>query len=129
MKLTTLGLGHLALTVKNLETCEHFYTQLVGMSVEWRPDEHNVYLTSGYDNLALHRAPDDFESSPGQHLDHLGFFLKSEEDVESWFDYLRENNVVIKIPPKKHRDGTKSFYCFDPDGNTVQFIHHPGIKR
>ena len=27
----------------------------MGMQVEWRPDPDNVYLTSGNDNLALHR--------------------------------------------------------------------------
>ncbi|HAU06747.1 MAG TPA: glyoxalase, partial [Gammaproteobacteria bacterium] len=51
----TLGLRHIALFVVNFEQCESFYTQLLGMEVEWRPDENNVYLTSGNDNLALHR--------------------------------------------------------------------------
>lgn len=127
MKLTTLGLRHLALTVKNLEACEQFYTQLVGMRVEWRPDEHNVYLTSGQDNLALHRAPDDFTPSPAQYLDHLGFVLEKADDVEKWCDFLKAHQVAIKIQPKTHRDGTRSFYCFDPEGNTVQFIYHPEL--
>ncbi|HCD03759.1 MAG TPA: glyoxalase, partial [Methylophaga sp.] len=51
----TGGLRHVALTVDNLEACEQFYVDLLGMEVEWRPDADNVYLTSGNDNLALHR--------------------------------------------------------------------------
>ena len=28
--------------------------------------------------------------------------------------------------PRTHRDGTRSLYCRDPDGNTVQLLHQPG---
>ena len=30
------------------------------MKIVWRPDADNLYLSSGSDNLALHRAPQDF---------------------------------------------------------------------
>jgi catechol 2,3-dioxygenase-like lactoylglutathione lyase family enzyme len=39
------------------------------------------------------------------------------------------NGVDIVKPPKTHRDGARSFYCRDPDGNVVQFIHHPPIAQ
>ena len=52
----TDGLRHIALFVENFAECENFYTDLLGMEVEWRPDDDNVYLTNGNDNLALHRA-------------------------------------------------------------------------
>ena len=58
--IATAGLRHLSLIVVNLEECVHFYTDLLGMSVEWQPDANNFYLSSGNDNLALHRAPSDF---------------------------------------------------------------------
>ena len=51
----TSGLRHVALFVANLEACVDFYTRLLGMNIEWQPDADNVYLTSGNDNLALHR--------------------------------------------------------------------------
>ncbi|MBI5447840.1 MAG: VOC family protein [Gammaproteobacteria bacterium] len=128
MKLSTLGLHHLALFVKNLEACEEFYTKLVGMQVVWRPDEDNIYLSSGQDNLALHRAPAHFSPAPDQRLDHLGFRLKSAEDVDNWHQFLKDQGVLIRRTPKTHRDGAKSFYCDDPDGNTVQFIYHPAAS-
>ena len=37
----TAGLRHVALNVKNLEACERFYVELLGMQVEWRPDADN----------------------------------------------------------------------------------------
>ena len=35
----TLGLRHVALIVEDLESVEMFYTELLGMDVEWRADE------------------------------------------------------------------------------------------
>ncbi len=119
------GLRHLALYVKNLDACTHFYVDLLGFKIVWQPDADNIYLSSGTDNLALHRAPADFTPAKHQHLDHLGFFLTAPADVDAWHDYLRANNVTIKAAPKDHRDGTRSCYAADPDGNAVQMIYYP----
>ena len=119
------GLHHVALFIKNFSECQHFYTELLGMKIVWQPDADNLYLSSGNDNFALHRAPADFTPSQHQRLDHLGFFLKQREDVDQWHEYLRAQQVEIKAAPKDHRDGTRSFYCADPDGNVVQMIYVP----
>lgn len=125
--LTTAGLRHVALTVKNLEECVRFYTDILKMTLEWQPDDDNYYLTSGNDNLALHRAPEDFEPSKYQRLDHIGFILKTPEDVDAWHECFVKHNVDIKAKPRTHRDGARSFYAADPDGNIVQMIYHPPI--
>lgn len=119
------GMHHLALYVKNLTECVHFYTDLLGMKLVWQPDADNYYLSSGNDNLALHRAPADFNPAKHQRLDHFGIFLSERDEVDVWHDYLKTNQVEIKAAPKDHRDGTRSFYCADPDGNVVQFIYYP----
>lgn len=121
----TSGLRHVALYVTNFSECEHFYTELLGMKVVWRPDEDNLYLSTGSDNLALHRAAPSMTFAPNQRLDHIGFFLDEREEVDKWHDYLTANHIQIKAAPKDHRDGTRSFYCLDPDGNTVQVIFYP----
>ncbi|HHM04554.1 MAG TPA: VOC family protein [Gammaproteobacteria bacterium] len=123
----TAGLRHVALFVTDLEACERFYVDLLGMAVEWRPDPDNVYLTSGCDNLALHRLPEGTRASGAQRLDHIGFVLRAPEDVDAWHAYLAAHRVAMKTEPRTHRDGARSFYCFDPAGNTVQMIHHPPI--
>jgi catechol 2,3-dioxygenase-like lactoylglutathione lyase family enzyme len=123
----TLGMRHVALNVRDLETCEHFYVGLLGMAVEWRPDVDNVYLSSGNDNLALHRAAGGEPPGSGQRLGHIGFFIASEDEVNDWHDFLKENGVQIKASPKTHRDGARSFYCSDPEGTIVQIIFHPPI--
>jgi len=122
----TLGLRHVALNVRDIGVCEHFYVDLLGMAVEWRPDADNVYLTSGNDNLALHRV-DETAAAAGQRLDHVGFFIASPEQVDDWHNFLKANEVVIKATPRTHRDGARSFYCADPEGTIVQIIFHPPI--
>ncbi len=123
----TLGMRHVALNVRDLQVCEHFYVDLLGMTVEWRPDADNVYLTSGNDNLALHRATADGFAATGQRLDHIGFFIASPEQVDDWHVFLKEHAVEIKASPRTHRDGARSFYCADPEGTIVQVIFHPPI--
>lgn len=125
-----LGMRHLALFLDKYEECEHFYVELLGMQVEWRPDADNVYLTSkGHDNLALHRKQPELDISGGQRLDHLGFIMKTAEEVYEWYEFFKAHDVAIYTQPKLHRDGATSFYCADPDGNRVQMIHHPPISN
>lgn len=121
----TSGMRHVALNVKDVAACERFYAGLLGMRVEWRPDADNVYLTSGNDNLAIHRAQ--AGASGAQALDHIGFILNAMEDVDAWHEFLKENGVLIAKQPKTHRDGARSFYCKDPEGVTVQMIYHPPL--
>ncbi len=122
----TGGMRHVALFVSDLDACEHFYVELLGMRVEWRPDSDNVYLTSGNDNLALHRLKADYSGT--QRLDHIGFIIETPEQVDVWFTFLSAHGVTMKTDPRTHRDGARSFYCLDPAGNTVQMIYHPPLS-
>lgn len=122
----TAGLRHIALYVNDLEAAEHFYVDLLGMQVEWRPDEDNVYLTSGNDNLALHRSQREIQPA-AQALDHIGFILRKPEDVDAWYEFLRGQGVEMKSTPRTHRDGARSFYCTGPQDVIVQMIFHPPI--
>lgn len=132
---STLGLRHLALWVSEdvFDATVHFYTEGLGLGVDWQPDPDNVYLSSGADNVALHRvkAPREVshERSP---LDHLGFVMASADEVRAWHAYLSERATALKIEllnePKLHRDGATSFYMRDPAGHQVQLIHIPSIR-
>lgn len=102
-----------------LQACERFYREILGLEVIGRPDEDSVYLTNGSDNLALHRAPEARPPVP-QFLDHIGLSLEDQSAVDAWHDYLSVHGVAIVAPPRTHRDGTRSLHCKDPDGNTAQ---------
>ncbi len=122
-----IGIRHVALFVKELEKCTDFYVNTMGMKIEWQPDADNVYLTNDGDVFALHRT--DYEPIAQQRLDHIGFVLKSVEDVDVWFEYFVAQCVKITEAPKLHRDGSKGFYCLDPVGHLLEIIYHPPIAR
>lgn len=126
----------MALNVHDVARAEAFYVGVLGFAVEWRPDPDNLYLRLGGDNLALHTFPakDDadreaFAQRRGQHLDHIGILVKRPEDVDGWATHLAAHGVTILAPPRTHRDGARSLYCADPDGNAVQILYHPPISE
>ena len=122
------GMRHVALHARRFDETLAFYRDVLGLRVEWQPDDDNVYLTSGNDNVAIHRAAGPVATS-GQRLDHIGFILDAAEDVDAWHAYLAARGVAAEGPPRTHRDGARSFYCQDPEGTTVQFIHHPPLAK
>ena len=95
----TLGMRHVALNVNDVGACERFYVGLLGMTVEWRPDADNVYLTSGNDNLAPHRAPG-VAGGQSQRLDHIGFFVASPgqaQDLGASRDVVDSGRVITLL--------------------------------
>ncbi|MEE3202336.1 MAG: VOC family protein [Acidobacteriota bacterium] len=127
---THKGIRHLALHVQSFEQMKQFYTEVLGFVVEWEPDADNIYLTSGTDNLALHRSISDAtkDGSSSTALDHFGLVVSNPADVDSWADYLHAHNVLLDKAPKTHRDGARSCYFSDPDGNQIQIIYHAPIS-
>ena len=122
------GIRHIALKCNNLEACVDFYRQLFGFEIDFQPDANHVFLSSGRDNLALHRAPTGFSPISDQRLDHFGFMVAEPDEVDAWYHFLLENKVEMLDQPSNHRDGTRSFYCYDPDRNVVQITYHPRMK-
>jgi catechol 2,3-dioxygenase-like lactoylglutathione lyase family enzyme len=111
--------------VKDPQRSKRFYQDCFGKRVVWEPDPDNVYLSSGPDNLALHRdAPD----GPGA-LDHLGFIVDTKDEVDRLAAAFRARGVTLAAEPRDHRDGSRSFYCLDPDGLRIQVLFEPTLSR
>ncbi len=124
--ITHRGLRHLALRVRDVERAKEFYDRVFGMRSVWQPDPDNVYMSSGCDNLALHRGePGDPER---QSLDHLGFVAGTIAEVETAHQWAQDNGIDIVKPLTRHRDGSVSFYLRDPDGNVIQVLYEPSIS-
>ena len=124
-----LGIRHLALKVKNFEKCFNFYTQVLGMKIDWKPDDNNAYLTNGTDNLALHYDSNVSDDANDSRLDHFGIFVKNKNDIDVYFKHMNDNNVKIHKEKKTHRDDSISFYVEDPDGNILQILWHPTLSN
>ena len=123
------GMRHIALKVSDVARSKDFYCKFFGMDVVWEPDPENVYLSSGCDNLALHRVKQHLSASrEQQQVDHLGFVVETADRVKELEQEFRAGGVVIVYPFKVHRDGSASFYCVDPDGIVIQMLYEPHLS-
>jgi catechol 2,3-dioxygenase-like lactoylglutathione lyase family enzyme len=120
------GLRHLALRVADVARASEFYTRVFGMRVVWQPDADTAYLSSGCDNLALHRG--DSGDRSHQALDHIGFVAGTIAEVETAHRWAQANALNIAKPLAHHRDGSVSFYLRDPDENVIQILFEPTIS-
>jgi catechol 2,3-dioxygenase-like lactoylglutathione lyase family enzyme len=122
------GLRHVALNVRDVQRSVTFYRDVLGMQVEWEPDPDNVYLTSGSDNLAIHKLPDGAEPGAVQRVHHIGFIVARLEEVDAVAARVQGRGIELVYPLKTHRDGARSFYFRDPDGLLIQVLYHPPIS-
>ena len=121
------GIRHVAFRVTNLEECEEFYKDVMGMELLYRANESLVYLTCGNDNLSLARV--DEASSRGSTFDHYGFIVEDKETLDAWHAYFSSRgDVPVMDEPHDHADGARSFHIKDPAGNVIQPIYHPAIS-
>jgi catechol 2,3-dioxygenase-like lactoylglutathione lyase family enzyme len=121
------GLRHVALKCRDIQKMEGFYVGALGYRVEWRPDADNVYLTNGEDSLALHRDPS--ASERDSRLDHIGVLVQNAGDVDAWASHLMARGERLDATPRTHRDGCRSCYALDPEGNRIQFLWHPTLLK
>jgi catechol 2,3-dioxygenase-like lactoylglutathione lyase family enzyme len=125
----TRGIRHVALLCGDIEEMERFYCDVLGYAVEWRLSAGELYLTRGEDNLVLHALEVTRTGVLESRLDHVGLLMSRPEDVDAWASYLREKGIALDTEPRTHRDGARSFYARDPEGNRLQFLYHPPISR
>ena len=123
------GMRHIALKVKDVVQSKNFYQEILGMDVVWEPDAENVYLSSGCDNIAIHRVSANFANDAQEkQLDHLGFVVESIERVKELEQEFTAKGVRMVHPFKIHRDGSASFYFGDPDGIVIQMLYEPQLS-
>jgi catechol 2,3-dioxygenase-like lactoylglutathione lyase family enzyme len=120
------GMRHLALRVNDVARASEFYARVFGMKLVWQPDPDNAYLSSGCDNLALHRGTPGYPGVGA--LDHLGFIVPTVADLEAGWRWAESERLDIVHPLRRHRDGSVSFYIRDPDGNVIQLLFEPEIS-
>ena len=124
-------MGHLSLRVSDLDASEKFYTEILGMRPVWRSEGEIAFLECGNDDLALIQIPKEEvqtfrrRAQSSQSLHHFGFRVRSKDGVDQLAEEVKARGVVIDDGPRNHRDGSRSFYFRDPDGNHVQILWDP----
>ncbi|NTV06277.1 MAG: VOC family protein [Chlorobiaceae bacterium] len=129
MKLT--GISQITLRVNDLRTAEEFYGGILGLKLDHRVGANITYLRINSDMLVLVKA-----ETPGSpetrdiRVDHFGFRLASDAEVDAAARYLDDHGVHIVTRPAHRREG-RAFFVMDPDGNLVEFysMHENGIQK
>ena len=127
------GLGEVSILVKDLDSMNKFYEEVVGLEV-LRRDESFVFfkVAEGYgghtQNLALFQAENRFfpENKSIQldreqsTLHHIAFNVAL-EDYES--EKMRLEGLGLKLNATVHEWlHVRSLYFADPEGNTLEFV-------
>jgi catechol 2,3-dioxygenase-like lactoylglutathione lyase family enzyme len=120
-----LGLRHLALRVADPQASKRFYCDSFGMAggVGAGPRQRLPVVGVRQPGPAPRRA-----GGAGA-LDHLGFIVDSKEEVDRLAQQLGERGVAVAAAPRDHRDGSRSFYCLDPDGLRIQVLYEPTLSQ
>ncbi len=129
MKLT--GINQITLRVNDLRAAEEFYGGILGLKLDHRVGANITYLRINSDMLVLVKA-----ETPGSpesrdiRVDHFGFRLPSDAEVDAAAIYLDDCGVHLVTRPAHRREG-RAFFVMDPDGNLVEFysMHEGGIQK
>ena len=101
--MTLDDIHHVAIPVSNIADSVEWYTTRFHCSVDYQ-DPTWALLRFGNTRLAL--------VIPSQHPAHIG---------------LVSDNASGFGPLTQHRDGTRSVYVQDPDGNAVEIVDHASL--
>ena len=123
-----------ALYVTDLAAAEHFYTKILGLSLNSKMAERHVFLRCGDRLVLLFDAEATIDSGDGP-LDapehgmrgegHIAFAVRDHE-IDQWKEHLVAQG--IEIEKEICWDGGRSIYFRDPSENSVE-ITSPVIWR
>jgi catechol-2,3-dioxygenase len=131
--MTFPGLGHVAVTVRDLEVSAPWYQRLLGADPVL--DEHTeagfrhlVWMLDGGTLFGVHQhersAPSEKFSEFRVGLDHVGFSVASRAELEKWATRLNELGITHGGIVDAGYGSGLSFR--DPDGIALEFFAPPG---
>ncbi|MGE6632157.1 VOC family protein [Bacillus sp. NPDC077027] len=120
-------LDHFVLTVQNLETTIHFYTDVLGMKEETFGEGRKA-LRFGLQKINLHEAGHEFEPKAAHPIPgSADLCLITDMVMNDLLPHLRRHVVKIEEGPIQ-RTGTlgpiESVYIRDPDHNLIEISRY-----
>lgn len=118
------GINHITIRVNDIERAEEFYGDILGFELVRKMGQSMaVYRVGKEDTLVLVEAETSYDpSSRDYRVDHFGFYLDSEAEVDEMAEYFREHEVSILSGPANRKRG-RFVFVSDPDGNMLEFFY------
>src|SRR5262245_42184082 len=111
-----LGLAELVLEVRDLGRAEAFYGELLGLPItHWDPRIAVIETATFRLQLRLYGTPGHRGAGPC----HFAFSVAPEQ-IDPITAFLQERDLLARGPVDFGAHG-RSVFCFDPDGNEVEF--------
>ena len=121
--ITTEGVLHFTIPVKNLDRAEKFYTELLGFEKVGRT-ERIVFLRAGGDFFNLTYSENPITLNAGNRHEIHSAFRVAPQTYDATLKLLPTNGVDI-FKEENRESGVfvgRSAYIRDPDGNVIEFI-------
>jgi catechol 2,3-dioxygenase-like lactoylglutathione lyase family enzyme len=116
MMIPIQGLGELVLEVRDLERAKAFYAEVLGLPItHWDPRVAVIDAPTFRLQLRLWGTPGHRGAGPC----HFAFRVGPEQ-IEPIAAFLQERALLAR-GPVDFGAGGRSVFCFDPDGNEVEF--------
>jgi lactoylglutathione lyase len=121
------GLGHIALTVQDMDKSLRFYCDILGFekAFEIRDDQNNPWIE--YIKVAPGQFIELFYGgiNKTETIDHsIGFnhLCLEVHDIHELANHLSSQGVRLDIEPKRGKDHNFQCWVKDPDGNRIEFM-------
>ena len=121
------GIGHLALTVQDMEKSLHFYCDILGMKRAFDIPDDNGEPWIEYINVSSGQFIELFyggQNKVPEPEDAIGFnhICLEVEDIEEIARHLTGKGVALDSAPKQGKDNNYQCWVKDPDGNRIEFM-------
>ena len=128
MEKLNLGLAHIGIFVKDMETSKKFYSEILDFSIDHEYSLNEgaelvklAFISSGTCLIELVQIPG-ISTRPAGHIDHLAFCVKDIEKVRANLESrgVKFDTEEITLAPNLFERGDRWIFFQGPDGERLE---------